>query len=356
LVLEYVLSDPDSYCIVINGAGANLVRLGASRGRIELLVREYLDQVREKQRADQNARQLYTVLLSPIKTLASKNRLIVMPDGILHLLPFDALQSSTGQYVLDSAVVSYAPSATVLQFLRSNQRSRAPLPFLGVGDVAYDSGPGAVSTASTTRGVYDLAGAHFGLLPGSRSEILTAEQIFGSGSVALLGRNATETAFKHEPLSQFRVLHLAVHGIASPKYPERAALVLGRESNSKDDGLLQEREIADLALNSDLVTLSACDTAVGQLQGEEGIASLQRSFLVAGARATLSTLWNADDTFTAALIKQFYEKLASGMDKGSALREAKLELKQKFGVQATPFYWAGFVLDGNSWSPIISRQ
>jgi len=356
LVLEYVLSDPDSYCIVVDRAGANLVRLGSSRGRIELLVREYLDQVREKQGADHNARQVYAVLLAPIRNLRAKSRIIVVPDGVLHLLPFDALQSSSGEYVLDSSVVSYAPSATVLQFLRSHQRSRAPLPFLGIGDVTYDSGPRAVSEASITRGVYDLAGAHFGLLPGSRSEILTAEQIFGSGSVALLGRSATETAFKHEPLSQFRVLHLAVHGIASPKYPERAALVLGRESDSQDDGLLQEREIANLALNSDLVTLSACDTAVGQLQGEEGIASLQRAFLVAGARATLSTLWNADDTFTAALIKQFYEKLAAGMEKGSALREAKLELRQKFGSQATPFYWAGFVLDGDSWSPIILRQ
>ena len=356
LVLEYVLSDPDSYCIVVSRAGANLIHLGSTRGRIELLVREYLDEVREKQSADQNGRQLYDVLLAPIGLLRSKTRIIVVPDGVLHLLPFDALQSDAGKYLLDSTVVSYAPSATVLKFLRSNQRSRPPLPFLGVGDVTYDSGPRAVSEASTTRGVYDLAGAHFGLLPGSRSEILTAEQIFGSGSVALLGRSATETAFKHEPLSQFRVLHLAVHGIASPKYPERAALVLGRESDSQDDGLLQEREIANLALNSDLVTLSACDTAVGQLEGQEGIASLQRAFLVAGARATLSTLWAADDTFTAALIKQFYEKSASGVDKGSALREAKLELRQKFGMQATPFYWAGFVLDGDSWSPIISRQ
>src|SRR5262249_47199309 len=136
LILEYVLSDPDSYCIVVSRGGANLIHLGSSRGRIELLVREDLDQVREKQGADQNARQLYAVLLAPIRNWRSKPRIIVVPDGVLHLLPFDALQSNAGKYVLDSAVVSYAPSATVLQFLRSDERLRPPLPFLGVGDVA----------------------------------------------------------------------------------------------------------------------------------------------------------------------------------------------------------------------------
>jgi len=83
---------------------------------------------------------------------------------------------------------------------------------------------------------------------------------------------------------------------------------------------------------------------------------LQRAFLLAGAKATLSTLWTADDTFTAALVKQFYKNLADGMDKGSALRKAKLDLMKKFGDQAMPFYWAGFVLDGESASPLFSRQ
>src|SRR5207237_824966 len=114
-----------------------------------------------------------------------------------------------------------APSATVLHFLRSRQRSRPTLPFLGVGDVAYDFRSGETSNASATRGIYDLAGAHFGLLRGSRGEVLSAEEMFGAGSVVLLGRDATETAFKREPLSKFRVLHLAVHGIANAKYPER---------------------------------------------------------------------------------------------------------------------------------------
>lgn len=362
LLLEYVLSDPDSYCFVLTRTGAHLVPLGASRGRIELLVRDYLGKVRSRKAADDAARRLYALLLAPITAIRAKSRIIVVPDGILHLLPFDALRGPNGKYLLESSVVTYAPSGTVLQLLRSNKRTPPTLPFLGVGDVAYDPTSPTASTGtepskeSRTRGIYDLAGAHFEPLPGSRDEVLGASEVFGPGSVVLLGRDATEAAFKHEPLAKFRVLHLAVHGISSSKYPERAALVLGRDSRSQEDGLLQTREIANLSLNADLVTLSACDTGVGRLQGEEGNATLQRAFLLAGAKATVSTLWTADDTFTAALIKQFYKNLADGMDKGSALRKAKLDLMNKFGDQATPFYWAGFILDGESASPLFSRQ
>jgi CHAT domain-containing protein len=360
-LLEYVLSDPESYCIVLTRGGARLLPLGASRGRIDVLVHDYLTRLRRRDDAADAARELYGILLSGCSEVEMKPRIVIVPDGTLHLLPFDALRDSTGKYVLETSVVTYAPSATVLRHLREGNRDVAPLPFLGVGGVSYET---AVASASTTgnskgsavRGVYDLAGAHFDPLPSSRDEVVRASEIFGTGSTVLLGREATETAFKREPLSKFRVLHLAVHGIASSQYPERAALVLGRDPESDDDGLLQAREIASLSLKADLVTLSACDTGVGRLQGEEGNASLQRAFLLAGARTTLSTLWTADDTFTAALIGDFYKNLATGIDKGAALRKAKLDLIKKYGDRAIAFYWAGFVLDGDSTSQLFPRQ
>jgi CHAT domain-containing protein len=153
------------------------------------------------------------------------------------------------------------------------------------------------------------------------------------------------------------VIHLAVHGVADPKYPERAALVLGPDAQNHDDGLLQAREITTLPLNADLVTLSACDTGVGKIQGEEGVESLERAFLIAGARTVVATLWSADDTFSAALLKSFYIHLANHEDKGSALRNAKIDMIRKFGQAAPPYYWAGFIMDGDSASPIsISIQ
>ncbi len=363
LMLEYVLADPASYCIALTRESARLIKLPSSRQHVEALVSDYLSQVRSRKSAEERATDLHAVLLAPADAFRSKSRVIVVPDGVLHLLPFDALKTPGGEYVLESRVVTYAPSASVLHQLRTSRNgTKTKLPFLGLGDVRYGlDSPGEANESKgggerATRGIYDLAGARFERLPGTRDEVLNASHIFGSGSVALLDSKATEDMFKNQPLDNFRVIHLAVHGFSSPKHPDRAALVLGRTSESDEDGLLQTREISELALNADLVALSACDTGVGRLQGAEGIANLQRAFLVAGARTTVATLWKADDTFTAALIKQFYRNLADGKDKGSALAQAKLALLAKFGDQALPFYWAGFVMDGESSSPIIQRR
>jgi CHAT domain-containing protein len=164
----------------------------------------------------------------------------------------------------------------------------------------------------------------------------------------LIGRNATETAFKKESLDQFRVLHLAVHGFADTQYPERSALVLGADPQAGDDGLLQVREIIRLRLHAELTTLSGCDTGVGKLQGQEGISNLVEAFLVAGSRSVVASLWSADDTSASALMERFYDRLARGEAASSALRGAKLDMLMKFGEQLSPYYWAEFVSVGET--------
>lgn len=120
------------------------------------------------------------------------------------------------------------------------------------------------------------SGTHLYHLQAARQELIDASAALGrpKQSLLLLGGDATEAKFKSEPLSNFKVIHFAVHGISAPHFPHRSALVLGRDPLSKDDGLLQFREIAQLPLSADLVTLSACDTANGELQGEEGSTGL----------------------------------------------------------------------------------
>ena len=120
------------------------------------------------------------------------------------------------------------------------------------------------------RGIADLSGMRLHDLPQTREEVEEIGKIVGPDAVILLGKDATETAFKKEPLDQFRVLHLAVHGFADTQYPERSALVLGTDPKSGDDGLLQVREIIRLRLNAELTTLSACDTGRGQTAGARG--------------------------------------------------------------------------------------
>ena len=354
IVLEYVLGEAQSYALRISRRGTDLFVLAAGRNRIEDLVERYLAAVRSREDESAVSQQLFSLLLRPVlgdDAVELESRLIVVPDGKLHLLPFDALRDDRDRYVIESHIVTYAPSATVLHLLRTSERpTQLAMNFLGVGDVAY-SGTGTSAFRASTAVVRDLgvefltAGA-LPSLPGTGDEVIGVAKVVGGNSTVLLAERATESAFKELPLSDFRIIHLAAHGVADTQFPDRAAIVFGTSLSSSEDGLLQVREIRDLQLHADLVTLSACDTGSGRLLGQEGMASLERAFLLAGAKAVLASLWTADDTYTRVLMVRFYQRLMHGQDKGAALRHAKLALLEEFGNEALPVYWAGFRLAG----------
>jgi CHAT domain-containing protein len=149
------------------------------------------------------------------------------------------------------------------------------------------------------------------------------------------------------------VIHLAVHAIVNEARPDRAALVLLSDPMNNEDGFLETAEIVQLPLNADLVVLSACDTAVGPVEGEEGISTLSRAFLLAGARTVVSTLWSIDDDSTLFLMRAFYTQLAQRKSVPDALRIAKQEMLKTFGsTKALPYYWAGFTIEGLAPAPV----
>jgi CHAT domain-containing protein/tetratricopeptide (TPR) repeat protein len=365
VLLEYVLDDPISFCISVTRRGAHIQALPIGRKEVEKLAEQFVDEVRAKGARVETSKRLFRVLLEPIPEARTAARLIVAPDGALNLLPFEALRDNQGEYLLKSRVISYVPSGTILDVLRRARKNEtARSPFLGVGDVAYENQGGAgrrIPAPDTVRGrvlrgMADLSGMRLQDLPQTREEVEEIGKIVGPEAVILLGKDATETAFKKEPLDQFRVLHLAVHGFADTQYPERSALVLGTDPKSGDDGLLQVREIIRLRLNAELTTLSACDTGVGKLQGQEGVSSLVEAFLVAGSKSVVASLWSADDTFASALMDRFYQRLGKGEDTASALRGAKLDLLAKYGGQVSPFYWAAFIAVGEASTPVGIKQ
>ncbi len=365
VLLEYVLDDPTSFCITVTRRGAHVQALPVGRKEVEKLVQQFVDDVRAKGAGIDASKRLFRVLVEPIPEAKTATRFIIAPDGMLNLLPFEALRDGRGDYLLKSRVISYVPSGTILDVLRRERRNvRAPRPFLGVGDVAYENQGGAgrrIPTPDTVRarlvrGMADLSGVRLQDLPETREEVERIGKIVGRDAVMLLGKDATETAFKKEPLDQFRVLHLAVHGFADTQYPERSALVLGTDPKSSDDGLLQVREIIRLRLNAELTTLSACDTGVGKLQGQEGVSNLVEAFLVAGSKSVVASLWSADDTYASALMDRFYQRLGQGEDTSSALRNAKLDLLAKYGDKVSPFYWAAFIAVGDASTPVGIKQ
>jgi CHAT domain-containing protein len=289
------------------------------------------------------AQQLFNGLLGGIPEFKEKQALIVVPDGKLHLLPFAAL-ADNGQYVLASHLVSVVPSGTVLHMLehRAQQTESTSLPYVGVAAWTTDSPPHTLLT-SIHRAVSGPERSELVALPESRHEVETIAADLPEPGTILLGANATETNFKQLPLSQFSVIHLALHGYVDPEIPDRSALVFAPQPQSTDDGLLQIREIRNLHLNANLVTLSACNTGVGPV-GEEGVASIVNAFIEAGSQSVVSTLWELEDHATAHLMTTFYGHLGLREEKAVALREAQLEM---LNSGLPPYYWAGFVLAGN---------
>ena len=186
-------------------------------------------------------------------------------------------------------------------------------------------------------------------LPESRHEVETVAADLPKPSTILLEAKATKTNFEQLPLAHTSVIHLALHGYVDLEIPDRSALVFAPQKQATDDGLLQIRHIRNLHLNASLVTLSACNTGVGPF-GEEGVANIVNAFIEAGSQSVVSTLWELEDHATAHLMSVFYGHLSRHEEKGETLRQAQLEMLNS-GVP--PYYWAGFVLDGDPRSSLF---
>ncbi len=351
-LIEYVLdAERHSYALELTHRGV-VVHTLPPREEIEKLVRAYVASVKEKNKSAPLARNLFDQVFAPALSTRPTSVTIV-PDGSLHLLPFASLLDPDNRYAISSMTIASAPSATAFHILRTDdQTSKATKAFLGV---AYS--PDATSDVdreiSAKRGVMD------GRMPLSlpplayaSQEVTTAGETLGKTSVILTGDNASEAALKAQPLSDFKIIHIAAHAVGNIMEPDRAALVLA-PGNQTEDGFWQAREIRRSRFSADLVTLSACDTGVGRLQGEEGIMNLARSFLVAGAETVVASLWESDDRFTATLMGHFYKHIADGGTIAESLRAAQLDVLSQFGHDAQPYYWAGFTVIGDGTKTVI---
>jgi CHAT domain-containing protein len=189
----------------------------------------------------------------------------------------------------------------------------------------------------------------------ARSEVLSIARLFPPDRRQVrLGGAATESGFKKEDLAQYRILHLATHGLIDDSAPGRSGLLLA-PGDGTEDGLLQGTEILNLKLDADMVVLSACGSGLGTLVRGEGLVGLSRAFFYAGTRSLVVSLWNVDDASTAEVMKAFYRRLSRGPSRGpspglsraEALREAKRDLlRSDRPLYHHPYYWAPLVLVG----------
>jgi CHAT domain-containing protein len=313
-------------------------------------------------------RELYDALVGPIEdVIKDATRIVIVPDGALHQLPFGALArsgSGPAQYLVEWKPLHVAPSATGYRQLRLMPAADANGAIVAVADpmeVARER------TEATTRGAEggdlifptsdreegeDIERSGTGALPGSRLEIRNLARIMGPGVVALVGRQANETRIKSLPPST-RILHFATHATINNALTANSGLTLARPESPgpADNGSLQGWEIVNqLRLRADLVVLSSCESAAGRRLAGEGVMSLSRAFHYSGARSVISTLWRIDDKATAALMTAFYTGLKAGLTKDEALRQAQIAFIRGApgnGRWRHPAYWSAFQLSGD---------
>jgi CHAT domain-containing protein len=352
IVVEYVLGHERSFALEIAPRHVKSYVL-PSRRSIEAAVGRYVKTAKGLGNVSQTARDLYKLLLEPIAGVQTARRIVIVPDGALHGLPFDALIDPSGALVVTRSVISYAPSASVNYLLSRPDRgrgSRRGKELLAVGGVNYggDQVTNKLRLVLRSRNVFEPnAPQAFVSLPGALKEISEITALVAAGANALTGDRATEAAVKTADLAQYRAIHFAVHASIDEQFPDRSALRLAENPGQGQDGLLQAREVLSLPLNAQLVTLSACDAGSGRMEGIAGMNSLVQAFLMAGARTVVASTWAAEDNATAELMRNFYLHLRSGVDKAEALTLAKRDLLAKYGSNAQPFLWAGFRLVGD---------
>ncbi|MFC5862193.1 CHAT domain-containing protein [Acidicapsa dinghuensis] len=340
LILEYVLSDPASWVLAINRTTVHKYDL-APKGVIEADASQYRKTILARKADPALAQELFNKLIAPIPEFRISESIIIVPDGALHLLPFSALVNR-GSYILSDHNLSNSPSSTVLCLLREREAGtlKDSLQYVGVAASSDQS----AKQSFVVRAADSAANEQLAPLPGSADEVEKVARDFPASKTLLLGADATETRFKRLPLSQYRVLHLALHGYADLQYPDRSALVFAPEKNGPDDGLLEVREIRQLPLDARLVTLSACNTGVGPI-GAVDISNLTNAFIEAGSETVVAALWDLEDRSTGRLMTEFYGNLVDGQSKELALRNAQLTFVYD-GL--APYYWAGFEIAGDT--------
>jgi CHAT domain-containing protein len=359
VLLDFALSEPNSFVVIVTRGAARIHRF-AGKAAVERVAESVLKAVHADDNPRDHARSAGSILLDSIRELALHTRVIISPDGILHQLPFELLETAPGRRLLESHIVSYVPSGSVLAVLRDRRAGSEPTrAALAISASSIGSAPTQGTNGNSLadridRGLYDLDLSKLQPLPSANDEVRSVAAALGAGeSTVLLGESATELDLKRQPLEDFRVVHFAVHGLISTRVPARSALLL--RPSGAEDGLLQAREILTLRLGADLVTLSACDSGTGTTHGREGVASLVRPFLAAGGRAVVANLWTADDRFSLALMREFYRQVAAGNDIAASLRHAKLAMLDQYGPRAMARLWSGVLVYGDGAGIVSTR-
>ncbi len=355
MLVEYAITDNRVFAWAVTATSMNSFDLGP-RDKIETLARTVYAQLRSPARHDaQLLQNVESVLLRPIDTPAPPKRLVIVGDGALHYVPFGALP---GLQQLTELIV--LPSASMLAALRAQAESRKPPSRTAaiIADPVFDLRDERL--AHLPNGHRITHERRLQRLPYSAREANAIAALVGDASqvLSLTGFAASREQVLAAPLDQYRYLHLATHGLVDAQRPALSGIALAAydQTARPQPNMLLLGDIYQLGLNAELVTLSACDTALGTDIRGEGLVGMVDAFLRAGANGVIASLWPAADRATAELMTHFYDAiLKRGQPPAAALRHAQRQLAASTDW-AAPFYWAGFVYLGDWRRPAESAD
>ena len=369
VLLEYKLGEKRSFLWIVSRNSIEIFNLPPRR-RIEEKARRFYDLIVENNKDNQDemldlSDELSSMLLSPAATRIKGKRIAIVADGVLQFMPFPALQNpnSAEKVLADDSATIVLPSASVLAQLRENTKNIEPQnnKIAIFADPVFDqtdsriSGNSKVEKLELSSNLSEVKrdfnfGNSLPRLLFSRQEARSIQLLSNNDqTVVKMDFDASVQNLETSDISQYRILHFATHGFLNTARPEFSGLVLSLfdKNGRQQDGFLSLNDIYNLELSSDLVVLSACQTALGKEVRGEGLIGLSRGFLYAGSKKVIASLWKVDDAATAEFMKLFYRNhLGKKLPASTSLQQAKLEMK-KIPRYKSPYYWSAFTLLGD---------
>lgn len=357
-LINYVVGDEEIYAILISKNSISVEKLGSPEGLAEEIetVRNSVT-MGKTELYRQIAHSLYQKLVDPFIHKIATDGIIIVPDQMLHYLPFEMLLTENADeseyhrfsYLIRQKRIKYAPSATMLEVM-INQSPEDPRNLLAIAPFHKKS---AETEESGSSGI-QLYLKDLSPLPltqyetGEISKIMTGKSSFmdyitPQKAQILLNGDATKEWLMNESLTDYGFIHFATHAFVHESNPALSGLAMRADSES--DGITYVSDIYNLQMKADLVVLGACETGLGSIYKGEGLIGFTRAFIYAGASNLVVSMWRVNDHPTARLMIQFYRHISNGDTYGEALQKAKLQLIEN-PEMAAPRNWAAFVLNG----------
>jgi CHAT domain-containing protein len=362
VVLEYSLGREASYLFAVTSEGIRELPI-EGRAQIEAVARRLYAAWSAHQDSPADCEALSRMLLGPVRGDIRGKRVVVVPDGALAYIPFDALFASPGRRLIEDNDIVAVVSLSSLKLMRDRTRGRRPASKLVAvfADPVFNSNdprvrPDLKAPSQTPQGAELIRSAGDAGLAGLERLVSSRREAAAISSLApaesrwqALDFDASLAAVRDPKLADFRIVHFATHGLMNSRDPRLSGLVfsLVDRQGRPQNGFLRAGEVANLNLGADLVVLSACQTALGKELRGEGLLGLARAFMYAGAPRVIASLWQVADSATTDLMASFYQALLRDrLLAGEALRSAKLRLLRN-SLRSAPYYWAGFSLEGD---------